>query len=593
MLFCDEVISIIIRFLFFALILVGLGLFFRVILKMPFALLPGAVLCSLGITLYVAGILNCMVEIAWLICGVSIYSLIKYIKKGKAIAYLKKEALSKVLFLAGIMYLLYYAKGGVYADGDTLTHWGVIIREMHEVNRMPNFTTSQVYYQTYPTGIAGLIWFFTYIIGYSEGVTIFAQGLLVISLLSSLFVFVSRERKNERYVSAITIIMLFVYSIHYNVHLDDLKVDNLLPLLTLYSAASIFFYKKQGEKCGIVASCLGICMLPITKTSGLLFVLYVLLYEEFFFGRERRIPLRRVLVLYVVVPMLLYYLWRKHTSLVFLDADSTRHAVSLSSLSSVYSSRTIEEIRMILSNYTFRWLYNVSNGSHEWSFLALACFPLIIQCLPIRSIKKNKRVALMKLIVILGGYLLYKLSLLSMYIFNMSGADALHLGSYDRYMSSITILLSTIAVIEWLDLSFSIENRICLMLAPIILGMILFINPDSLAALKKPDYQKDGVYRNLKRIQMQYGIPEKGGRVLVYSHDRYVSFYVFYCFQSNDAWAIDKEAFERSCRETPDYYSYLIILDHDEDIDETLSICGYSLDEECIMLRKENNAIIT
>lgn len=110
--------------------------------------------------------------------------------------------------------------------------------------------------------------------------------------------------------------------------------------------------------------------------------------------------------------------------------------------------------------------------------------------------------------------------------------------------------------------------------------------PQYFKDLIRPDYENDGCYRQLLQIQQENHLPKKNGRVLVYTHTQYSGFYVEYCFRSPDAYSVNAESIDRAFTQTPDYYDYLVVLDHDELIDEVLMKYGYPTDVKCITLNR-------
>ena len=93
--------------------------------------------------------------------------------------------------------------------------------------------------------------------------------------------------------------------------------------------------------------------------------------------------------------------------------------------------------------------------------------------------------------------------------------------------------------------------------------------------LTRPDYQNDGLYRQLKVIKDEYDFPEKGAKVLVYTKTPYAGFFIQYCFRSFDAWGVAVSDFERAMDTTPGFYDYLLILDTDTEIENSVKQYGY------------------
>ncbi|MBR0353428.1 MAG: hypothetical protein IJH53_09535 [Oscillospiraceae bacterium] len=584
------------RYILLAFVLTGLMLFAgQKIKRWPFV--PAITLSIIGSVMFFAGILNCMEFAVILICVAGAFSFIQVVSKffkNKESIRIRRDYVYSAIFAVAVMYLCYFCYHGVYADGDTLTHWGVVIREMIETGRMPNFSTTEVAYQSYPTGTAGLVFFFCRVAGYSEGVTLFAQALLVFSLLFCLYGMI----ESNELIPMIIVSGFVLWALHFNVRLDDLKVDNILPLLAIASMIILIKYRNELE-IGIIFSCPVMGMIAITKNSGIIFLIFVYICEIVLLIQNRkRTEWIQAAKLSFSVPVGMIFLWNRHIDLVFDNAGETRHSISIAAMRKIYEAKGREEIEQIIENYFRKWFLLEGNTTIEWLALLMCIGTFILGFFLERRLNKKTGSHLKPVLLIVFAYFIYKFSLLGMYVFNMPDSDAVILGAYARYVNSMVIILVCATMLEWIRIIQMFKDRKSAhsIVAQLGIACLLFFcitAPSSIYDLSRPDYATGGCYRNIKRIQKENSIPDHDAHVLVYTYTPYSQFFVSYCFRSMDAWSVDQDSFRRSCIQTPDYYNYLIILNHDEDIDKALEECNYPTDQEIVFLNYKQNLLIS
>lgn len=174
------------RILILIFIFSGISLYIYQKFEIRVYFLPICTISFISLIMYISGLLNCMPLSVFLICCSGFYKLIVSLHDNNWLLISKKILLDRkpvhyplFIFLCLLIYLVYYCKNGLYPDGDTMTHWGVIVREMYELNRLPNFSTLEVAYQSYPPGTACFLYFVCAVAGYSESITMIAQALIL------------------------------------------------------------------------------------------------------------------------------------------------------------------------------------------------------------------------------------------------------------------------------------------------------------------------------------------------------------------------------------------------------------------------------
>jgi len=569
---------LIIRIFFLFVAIIGNACFLKKKFKVNIWFLPVVLLSSIGLSMYVAGLLNFMPLMVGFIVAWGGGTLLYYRKEFK---WEKNWLFPLVCFLGIISYLVWYCYDAKYADGDTMTHWGVVVRDICLYDRLPNFSNKFIAYQSYPTGAAGLIYFFCKLLGYCDGTAMFAQGLYIAACLLALFALVDKDN----IFGYIICIFVMVYALQYNITLDDLKVDNLLGLLVLACLAIAFYYCKSDFEMAIYQTAPLLCMMQIIKNSGIIFWLFSALLLVNYAKRNRK-DFKKCLIFSVALPLSMLFLWNCHLGMVYLDAEHTRHSASISNLLSVIQQRPVSEYQIIVSNFGMKWFSWDASG--EWAaWLTLIVALIIGGCLK-KSQKVSCEVERRVFVSVMGAYLLHKASLLGMYMFNMPDSDALGVGGYARYMDSVSIIIYGIAAIYLISCLASSDHkkritRLTSLTVVLVLLILPITDPSSLFALNRPDYMQDGVYRKLRIIQSENNLPERDGKVLVYSHKPFAGFFANFCFWSVDTYAVDIEGLQRGIAQN--YYEYLIVLDHDEAIDAKLTAFGFPVEEDVIYLK--------
>ncbi len=172
----------------------GISTYLVCIRRINIFLTPAIIITAISGCMYIAGILNIMPIVVYLILGGGIYAAWKYRRHSKEIiSIIRNNKLTSIMSIILLLYLIYFTYGGVYQDGDTMTHWGIIVREIFRNGRLPNFTNTIISYQSYPPATACWIYFIQKIGGYSEGIAIFAQGVWMIACAATMYSFCRKE----------------------------------------------------------------------------------------------------------------------------------------------------------------------------------------------------------------------------------------------------------------------------------------------------------------------------------------------------------------------------------------------------------------
>ena len=243
--------------------------------KVNIYLAPAIAVTGITAALFFSGLLNVMTAAFFCISGLGIFLFIRYFFGIRWHEILKEEYFSFLILALIFGYVIYYLKGAVYGDGDTMTHWALIAREMCETNRLPNFTTQVVTYQSYPPATACWIWFAARFTGFSEAKSLLTQAGWLFSLVISSFAL----NRNHRKVFSLAAGLLVLFLMFFEVGIDNLRVDIILPAAFL-AGASVCFAEHENKNLPLLLVPFLIVVTAI-KNSGILFAAYLAVVYAF------------------------------------------------------------------------------------------------------------------------------------------------------------------------------------------------------------------------------------------------------------------------------------------------------------------------
>lgn len=436
---------------FCLLILVFFGLFQLVSNKTTIkkAYIPFVVMMGIGMTMFIAGLVNLMQEISIVILFYSVYQVIHTFIINKNYEILKSTEIYFFIVVSLIFVLLF--QNHYFVQYDDFSHWGLVAREIIYSNRFPNFTDEIVTFQSYPTGSAGFIYFVVKILGFSEGNMFFAQSLIYLSCIIPLFAFI----KNKNFLSYISIILYFLYLIFGNYGMRTIYVDTILSCVSIAITAIIFLSYKNGEVSeAFIPLILGNSFLVTVKNSGLLFVVVTLIIYMVFLTEEKSKWNIFHLLCMVFTPFATDLLWNKHIEMVFSEAALSKHSMSLDNYQSILGSKTSSDI-VSISESLFKRIFNLKFVDVQLILLMVLFLTIFFMFNYYSNKKEGDRLidytSFRLLIGISGLYITYQIGLWFMYIFSMPIKESLNLAGYARYNVTIVAYLLGIFVINYLS----------------------------------------------------------------------------------------------------------------------------------------------
>lgn len=159
---------------------------------------------------------------------------------------------------------------------DNYSHWATIVKFLYTEGRLPDVHDTLIAYTSYPMGSSLLVYFATYLAGYTDSVLMIGQFALIISCIYVMF---SVVRDSSRILILAMLFNIIAAFNHFNktIRMNNLLVDFLLPLLALAGIAGI--YKMRNNlKAMSIYTLLVVSTLTLVKSSAIFFAAIILVY---------------------------------------------------------------------------------------------------------------------------------------------------------------------------------------------------------------------------------------------------------------------------------------------------------------------------
>ncbi len=558
------------------------------------AFTPVFTLSSIGVLIFIAGLLNVMVLTVYLIVGFGLVCLILE-KPWKKSFYQSNKKAFVVFSFFSIVCALFLVRlyGKIPVHYDCFSHWLTVIREMINTDSMPNFESSLISFQGYPTGSAGFVYFICKILGESrDDLVLFAQSIIYAGCICSFFAFV-KKKDIIAFLAVITgsIFCIIANSVT-NTTIENPLVDTLISFISV-SVVSIVIYYRKDLLTGVLISLPLQLFLVAIKNSGILMVaintgLIVCLSLINDFTERKKLSVKNIVkygFLTAGIPAVEYYLWLQHIKYVFSDGATSKHTVSVENYAETLTSKASEQIEEILITFLNRFF----SWNDAWLLLIIVSVILLSgMILKKLCLKKNSGSEFLVFAGICCAYFGFMGILAAMYLLSMPYKEAIVLAAYDRYENTILVYIIGAITIYCLTLislfSKSLKGQI---IKALVLFMLILTLSGQTANIKKL-FTKNDIYTNSNRYQYeQLKTKEKieeGKSYFIYgsrieNDARYNYHLTKYLFWSPDIFTCAPSAFEES-QEKITQYDYLIIIDYDEQISAFLESKNIEPDKE-------------
>lgn len=487
---------------------------------LPFTLVSVACVVSL------AGLLNLMREATYLLWAAGLALAV--------VSLLRREPLRAFFtpglcfFAAAVIGLAALLHGARFVSYDDFSHWALIARTLLLRDALPTFRDTALSFLNYPPGSACWIYFVCRLTVAGEDVMMFAQAVMMAACMTPLFL-LSRSVRPFLLTGVLACgVFLGKDALLYTLH-----VDHLLPMVAAAGMLLVLLYADDPRR----AACVALPFMVydyLIKNSGLLFALLTaaLLLALALRKQKSGAPLGRrdwlCLGACCSAAPIVFYLWNRHTTMVFENASATKHAMRPGQLIAEFSEKTAQDISAITSGF---WAALPAACA-----LSLAALGLIALLAAAASLRKGglHRPSL----AALGGCalveLIYLAGLWLMYLFSMPTGEALAQASMPRYISTLDFWASYMALAAvlafWDAGAPTVKKRRLLPGCAAALFSLCFLAlyraPSRLLLNTRMDYPRSE-RAHIEELIQQNDIPAGKRYVLLSLQDSGLSYYVF------------------------------------------------------------------
>ena len=320
---------------------------------------------------------------------------------------------------------------------DNYSHWATIVKFLYTEGRLPDVHDTIIAYTSYPMGSSLLVYFATYLAGYTDSVLMIGQFALILSCIYAMF---SVVRDSSRILILAMLFNIIAAFNHFNkaIRMNNLLVDFLLPLLALAGIAGIY-KMRHNLKAMSIYTLLVVSALTLVKSSAIFFAAIILVYYLYesirhLFREKGKFKSSLLVLMTSVLSFMPIWLWNIHVKANF---PVTKHEVSVTSYQEIFQAKDGTIIHQITDLFidTITSLSTVSTQG-----IILVQVMMIGAYMIIRWGIGRKNPILWQLALIDIITIIYYIGIYAMFLFSMPTEEALYLAGFDRYASSMVIM---------------------------------------------------------------------------------------------------------------------------------------------------------
>jgi len=531
---------------------------------------PVMVCCLLGIIMVFAGFIGMMRLMIYILYAAGCSLLLRAVIRKRVPSRLFRTP-AVIFIIFATLYCIWRLYGLQVSHYDNFSHWLLVIRYIIENNVLPSQATNLIYFQSYPTGSACLIYYFCAFAPVSEFLFALVQAFFINCCILPLFVFC----RNNRRLGYFLIVITYIYMLISNVFITDLLVDTVLPLTGLSAIVIISYFRNDYGK-ALLYSIPILCMSVLIKNSGIYFAFISALALAVIAGYSQNIVKARLFAFLggLGFPGMILLVWLLHVKAVYPNGLTTKHAMSPSNFIDSFKAKTWDDIwniaKMMWSQVT-----NATTAANQILIVGLSALVLLALFF---TFQKNK-LMLIRLANAAGlffiVYATWQFSLFDMYVFSMRGSEASTIAGYSRYNLSILIFLWGLLLLLFLETLNILEYKpLWRNIGSIAASMIIFCSivipigilaPNACLLFNRSE-NYNGLRSTIAKMITLNNIPS-GKTYLVYVNENRKAFYSYlakYEFQSSYVRIATKDTYKDVFLSSKDFM-YVIFFDVNND----------------------------
>lgn len=466
----------IVGLILFWLSIFGYLLLFKKKTKLPYELLLPIIFSLIGLTVFLAGILNMMKEVTILICLIGCIIFFNSVIK-KEVEFKSIMNINFLIFFIIFLYITIVCSRMNLLHYDNFSHWGLIVKNIFINNKLPNFENPVIEFKNYQPGSACFIYYFGALTGKSEGSMIIGQNYLLIAYFFSLLIFTNSSKKvksKKEYILKIMLVAFYLFMLFGNTAFNDLLVDTLIALMSICSFGIMYYFRNDLKKAFIYNLPI-LVYLFLVKNTGIVLVGFSCLGLIYLGIKNKQVKKSFIYaILTGLITVLFFYIWSKHVSYAYGNLSLySKHSLSASNIVSQLQSKGWDRIFEFCDLY-FSHFIDVFNNIPNIYMIVISLVVILMMIF----YKKHRKYFGKCLLMILSIYFMYYLILGVMYLLSMPWAEASYLAGFDRYMLTIVFLIIGLLLISFINVVMKekvITRKSYLFVGGLIIG-ILFVS---------------------------------------------------------------------------------------------------------------------
>ena len=356
------------------------------------------------------------------------------------------EKFKSFIILYGIMAILLI--GFISIVWDDFSHWLLTVKNMVLFNELSNNSKSTILFKTYPPATAIIQYFYNFVggIGFrslnleynSQLITNYFVMILLLSIVN--MIQLSKKTKIILYPVLFLIPAIFNTEIYVSLY-----VDVILSIMGVYLIIFYEYIKKQkiNKRFEFIDMAFATLFLSLIKSTGTAIIVFYPIYIVIDLILTKKYKFNLKVIITILISLLLgkkswgYYLSRTKADIIWETGK-----ITLGNVLKVFDGKGQQYQYETINNF-FKAILKQRIGIFPYTVFFIIMIGLLIY-LYIRK-KDNERLKLLIYNILI--IVIYPISLLLMYIFIFSPAEAINLASFSRYLSTIVIFLILLNVL--------------------------------------------------------------------------------------------------------------------------------------------------
>lgn len=439
----------IIKFIFFIVSLVGYTSFMRLMTSISkYHIYIVVMSCQVAI-LYLSSLVNILFPASLMIYFLGIllfiYSSVK--AKGLTIGNLLKHTnfvTFGMLFYIGIYIVTLWNQS--LSHYDNFTHWATIVKFLYLEDRLPAVADRIISYNTYPVGSSLYLYYITKYVGFSDGIMLVGQFLIIAAAQFTIFGVVKDRRRllpNAIIFASFGVMTYLNFSIRFN----NLLVDLLIAVLAISAISILFLQEYDFFQSSFLISII-LAFLVLVKTSALFFVICIIMshmmtsIQNDEYEKNVKFYLSSLLLF---IPIIFNQLWGTHVKDVFAGMASKKHEIVAGSIASVLEGNLSTDQHIILSHY-IKTVFSIHTLTSLQIIVIFSSFILFTLIIGIKfKIWKTNLIVLSTSVLMT---ILYYFGNLIMYLTAMPVEEAKRIAGFERYILTIIVIHFFVFIIQ-------------------------------------------------------------------------------------------------------------------------------------------------